>query len=349
MELYKYVNEERIDILTKGLIRFTQPLAWNDPFELQPFYIDHKDKNPWFMMVKWAKMYKNYQDNGQIPPESEIQEYEDERKRITKDDIYSFINRRIVGLSLTEDKHNLLMWSHYAAEHTGFVIEFDPNSSFFRNTDSYLFKVKCDNKRPSVNTGEFAVLIVQLAECLEKNEKIPQELYSRISEIFIKSHDWNYEKEWRIISSVNQATNYNDFKENLNTIYFGDNKIENQFVALYQLPVSSIKAIYCGNRMKRKVMRKLFLLINHNSIFSHIKLMKAELDNEFFNLNFTEIGPIDVFTPAELDYEQNVKNSKLKYIIDPFYRSFEREKSKYSKIKPAGNSKIPASRGLQLR
>jgi len=338
MELYKYVNEARIDILTSGLIRFTQPLVWNDPFELQPFYEDHKEKNPWDMMIKWAKIYKNYQVNGQIPQEAEIQEYEAERKRITKDDIYSFINNKIVGLSLTEDKCNLLMWSHYAAEHTGFVIEFDSRSCFFRNTNNYLFKVKCDIKRPSVNTNEFAVLIVQLAECLVKNEKIPQGMYARISEIFTKSYEWNYEKEWRLISSVNQASNYSDFKEKLNTIYLSDDKTENQFVALFQIPISSIKTIYCGNRMKRNAMRKLFLLVKQNSIFSHIKLMKAELDNEFYKLNFKEIGPIDVFTVGELDYELNGKNSKGKYIINPYIRRLEREKKNYSKIKPADNS-----------
>ena len=36
MVLYKYVTEERIDILQNRLIRFTQPNAMNDPFEARP-------------------------------------------------------------------------------------------------------------------------------------------------------------------------------------------------------------------------------------------------------------------------------------------------------------------------
>ena len=34
--VYKYVAPERLDILEKGLIRFTQPAALNDPFESTP-------------------------------------------------------------------------------------------------------------------------------------------------------------------------------------------------------------------------------------------------------------------------------------------------------------------------
>lgn len=37
MPIYKYVTEERIDILQNAYIRFTQPSEFNDPFELNPY------------------------------------------------------------------------------------------------------------------------------------------------------------------------------------------------------------------------------------------------------------------------------------------------------------------------
>ena len=37
---YKYVPAERIDILRNRLIRFTQPLALNDPFEAKPHFYE---------------------------------------------------------------------------------------------------------------------------------------------------------------------------------------------------------------------------------------------------------------------------------------------------------------------
>jgi len=39
MSIYKYVIADRIDILENSRIRFTQPSALNDPFEMQPFII----------------------------------------------------------------------------------------------------------------------------------------------------------------------------------------------------------------------------------------------------------------------------------------------------------------------
>ncbi len=36
MTLYKYVTAERIDVLQNGLIRFTQPSALNDPWDMRP-------------------------------------------------------------------------------------------------------------------------------------------------------------------------------------------------------------------------------------------------------------------------------------------------------------------------
>src|SRR4051794_4581312 len=120
MKLYKYVSPERIDILTNNTIRFTQPLAWNDPFELRPFYNNHTAKEPFVQIAKFTNILRHLQQTGKVLVE-DIDEFEKERKRITKEDVYSFINDNIVGLSLTEDKENLLMWSHYAKQHEGFV------------------------------------------------------------------------------------------------------------------------------------------------------------------------------------------------------------------------------------
>src|SRR4051812_39186693 len=38
MPLYKYLLGDRLDILEGGMIRFTPPMALNDPFEVRPFF-----------------------------------------------------------------------------------------------------------------------------------------------------------------------------------------------------------------------------------------------------------------------------------------------------------------------
>lgn len=43
MIAYKFLHAARIDILSGGMIRFTQPPALNDPFESFPLDDDFKD------------------------------------------------------------------------------------------------------------------------------------------------------------------------------------------------------------------------------------------------------------------------------------------------------------------
>ena len=93
MVFYKYVSAERVDILQKRLIRFTQPNAMNDPFEARPYFTD---------------LPSNRQD-----------------------EFYKLHN--IAGiLSLSKIQDNLLMWAHYAEGHTGFVLMLDGSHNFFK-------------------------------------------------------------------------------------------------------------------------------------------------------------------------------------------------------------------------
>ena len=44
LTVYKYVGLDRVDVLTNGLIRFTQVAALNDPFESRPNLNDLKQQ-----------------------------------------------------------------------------------------------------------------------------------------------------------------------------------------------------------------------------------------------------------------------------------------------------------------
>jgi hypothetical protein len=76
---------------------------------------------------------------------------------------------------LTEDPDNQLMWVHYAARHTGFVIGFKTSDRIFSEHDAVLHKVRygepCD----------FDLLPLTSELCLHKEAV------------------WAYEKEWRCI------------------------------------------------------------------------------------------------------------------------------------------------------
>lgn len=331
MKLYKYVNSKRIDILTKGEIRFSQPSVWNDPFELQPHYKDNIPKNPWFQILKFASIISHFKKTNEVL-QKEVEEFEKEKKRITKDDVYDFINRNILGLSLTEDKDSLLMWSHYASNHSGFVIEFDTNNDFFKNKDRHLFKVASDIRRPEVNTYEFEKIIINIVSLLKENKPLSETHFEKISYFFRKSIEWKYEKEWRLITTVNNASNYNDIKDTIKTRHFGrnsrinDKNLDDDFIAKFTVPSLCIRAIYCGKRMMTDNVRKLFFLTKYNKKFSHIKLKSSDIDDEFYKLNYKDISEYEILSCAEYMYEQDENKKKLKYTLSPYIRRYEKEK-----------------------
>jgi len=99
--LYKYVVPERMDVLLRRKIRFTQPCFLNDPFE---FLIGEPEDAGHFEASRDKKR------------QSEIR---------AKSRVYGV-------LSLTEMSKSIPMWTFYAASHRGFAIGFDARSGYFK-------------------------------------------------------------------------------------------------------------------------------------------------------------------------------------------------------------------------
>jgi len=112
-------------------------------------------------------------------------------------------------LSLTTKKDDIIMFSHYAGEHTGICIEFDSSKDeIFRKA----FKVKYMKPLPSFELFSFL-------------NEIDKTKY--IKPIFSTKHkDWKYEKEWRVLYKISKNNDprverYNP--EALTGIIFGFN------------------------------------------------------------------------------------------------------------------------------
>lgn len=78
-----------------------------------------------------------------------------------KKNLFDMLGGSLGILSLSELPYNLLMWAHYAANHTGFVIEFDDKHPWFwaklAETDEFrhLRKVSCLDSPPSPYLAEW--------------------------------------------------------------------------------------------------------------------------------------------------------------------------------------------------
>ncbi len=163
-------------ILEDRLIRFTQPQAFNDPFELRPHvsklsedgYLENTLDAQFDNILEelYLKLPKDKRKLSQFSNFKEIAlSKKDEAKEnlkkmakqtmpIVREDLYDGVANNIGILSLTTCSKNLLMWAHYANSHQGLVLEIDETHDFFNrkksNVDEFrhLRSVKYSTIRP---------------------------------------------------------------------------------------------------------------------------------------------------------------------------------------------------------
>lgn len=112
---------------------------------------------------------------------------------------------------LTEEKDNLLMWAHYANNHTGIVIKFR-NIPDGDSPIQLAQKVAYTNKIPEVPISKFI-----------RNEFTIDTLHQIYT--LTKSKEWAYEKEWRIVTTLRNKTKSFEIlpfvKEEVAAVYLG--------------------------------------------------------------------------------------------------------------------------------
>ena len=115
-------------------------------------------------------------------------------------------------ISLTEDPLNPIMWSHYADNHKGLVIQLDVTNSFFDGANGNIkfkediFGLVSDIPK-SVRYSRHRKLFLFPEEIYpNKNKKYEfphKKLYQHL--MYTKSNDWMYEKEYRTIVELKNA------------------------------------------------------------------------------------------------------------------------------------------------
>ena len=276
MLLYKYVSEDRISILRDGLIRFSQPQAFNDPFELKPHVVEIMDRDnlentvtesfPELIRGEYDKQPQELRTA--IPWEFYSAFAESKREEIIGN-IYSLSGHaativeksihegmaRIIGiLSLTESHSNLLMWAHYANSHQGFVVELDSSNSFFNKQKSeddelrHLRKVSYSEIRPNTPLNQL-----------------------RGPDIFLmKSKEWEYEQEWRMLLPLDDS----------------DRKIEKTpyDIHLFRLPFEAITSVIVGARAEQETLEKIQSAVSSNPELRHVKIYQMSVHPKRFEL-----------------------------------------------------------------
>ncbi len=157
---------------------------------------------------------------------------------------------------VSEVYDNLLMWAHYAQNHTGAVFEFWslPESD---NPLSVAEPVEYVPSPPSFFSEQ------EFIDDLLSLKRIDfQSLYRRYA--YFKSDHWAYEQEWRVWYP------------------FSDTKDHD----LNPINPAELKAVYFGCQMDSDTKRRLTTLLKAG--FPDAKLLQAKRRNDVYALEFTE-------------------------------------------------------------
>lgn len=180
-------------------------------------------------------------------------------------EINSGVRASIGVICFTTHNANLLMWSHYADEHKGICIEFDTENSFFQG------KYSCDYYQ---NVG-----IVRKVDYRVERPLIidPRELVKSTEFWFVKSPEWQYEDEYRLLLPIDNAIQKRIKNKSQN----------NDLLLFYKISPKLIKSVTLGCQMPVETKQKVFSLCSDLGI----KVRECFVHASEFRLDIVDYHP----------------------------------------------------------
>lgn len=204
--------------LLKNILYFSSKSQLNDPFDSQiPTRYDLCSEKELDKHLENLLTRKGVAGNNMTNKLRDAKERFKNNPQEVQDNLDKETEKKVGILALTENYENLLLWAHYGNKHTGFCVELDAqllnkivNVEFNNNQEpAFLFKVKYQNKFPII------------IPCKHSSEQRTQ------LEFLIKSKDWKYEQEWRIILLNGSRQKRSLPPEVFKKIFFGLNSNSN--------------------------------------------------------------------------------------------------------------------------
>lgn len=184
--LYKYrdfdKNEGNLKIITEGTLAFSNPVNFNDPFDSSPAY------DPLSITEIYKRrpdLIRKVGDSMGLSPAGRIEQkgklIRNVQRAMESGDWAEALMSRVGILCLSRNPTNALMWSHYANNHRGFLVEFaiSPDAGEEELQPLLSHPVEYTQERPLLDWGN------------------PD---GNIEPYFLtKSLDWEYEQEERVL------------------------------------------------------------------------------------------------------------------------------------------------------
>lgn len=246
-QLFKHFDATGgIKTLENSSLRLKKPSDLNDPFEVCPQIIIPSDAE---IDLKYKTDIANLTGNHT----RRLTSYREVIKNFTHKDFQEIASEKYNITSLTTRCNNILMWSHYSQNHTGFVLGFNTNEF-----TQHIEKVKYPKNRPKYNPAT-----------IKSNPE------TNIKPILIsKSEDWEYEDEFRLIIDISKKDPNSKLKSDKNFIHLKFNS-------------NSIKNIFIGHKTSESDIEQITRL--RNTSYKHARIFQAYLSKTHFALSFKKI------------------------------------------------------------
>jgi hypothetical protein len=276
--LYKYFASDCLNVLADLLIRYTPLSYFNDPFDGNPHVAGAYSSDPAAdtdLLAKYiAADYETLPDVfrdifsarrwEEIARDSLQRDQPDVLAALSgrAEQYIAFVREKATrtfgALCLSEVPDSLLMWSHYASSHAGFLLEFDAHHPYFHEcgepeTDSLrLQRVLYRDARPSNVLSDLT-----------------------LSDMFlVKSNQWSYEREWRVFRRLSEAFCVRD--EGGHAIH------------LFPFPPDAVRSIIFGARANSNLLDDAVALIRAQPPLSHVTVRRIVPDESHFLLRLQD-------------------------------------------------------------
>ncbi len=247
MVLYRFMNiEKTIDILESKRLNLSNPLYFNDPFDCS-LAINDRDE-------EYISKYREFRNMPPIPCGNmvyrspytyEIDTYTNLiNKAVKGEDIGEKAQWRICCFSQQQNwPEQILMWSLYANDHKGCMIEFEDDFGKYLKKKYKFERVKYNKDRIHLNFSD----TIQI-----KHDKAYKALYH-------KSCAWKNEKEIRVLIPI---SDFNSQNEDLMQILWNDGTTR-EFMSIKK---EWIKKVYMGAKILDTDKQKIKTLTNKLAI-----------------------------------------------------------------------------------
>jgi hypothetical protein len=264
MEIYKFLDENgAARFLENWSIAFKLPQNFTDPFDCWPVFLGTpREEREQKAQARAASLMADSDRFSTLEDAMHYAYWEiDHFDKMYIGDMHGYVLSSFYYVTcFTRTDSSLPMWTHYASKEAGIVVELAADTPLLVNR---LRPVKYSQKRPRVD--------VRVAQ---------GSLKGRPDFLFVKSLDWAYEQEERVVISNSEAQ---EFHNEANVVS------ENPHLRFAHIGKQHVKSITFGSSFYRKNLGTTINSLMSDPDCQHIELKVARVDREEYRINCVPI------------------------------------------------------------